>query len=143
MAVKAIRHALYGGLAAATLFAAVPLARAATPYDGTWVIDIPPSTIISREDESACPALRFPVQIKDGRVTGSLEQVPSAESSLVVENGDGPAASMVTGTVGADGTVDAQWQNYHATGNLAGNRGEITVATECGPETAQAFRVTQ
>jgi hypothetical protein len=142
MLLRTIERVVYCGVvAAALLLPASQAAFAATAYDGTWVLDVPSSTIIPRTGEAYCPALRLPVQVTNGQVTAMLHRVPSPDDTDVVESGAGPAASPVTGQVSADGSVEAQWQGYRATGQLSGNTGEITVDGECGPRTSVATRV--
>jgi hypothetical protein len=144
MLLRAIERVAYCGVVTAALL--LPVSRAAfaaTPYDGTWVLDVPPSTIISRADGSYCPALRLPVQISNGQVSAMLHRVPSLDDTDMVESGPGPGGAPVTGQVSADGFVEAQWQGYRASGQLSGNTGEITVNGECGPRTAVATRVGQ
>jgi hypothetical protein len=141
MAMQSVRRVLLPSAAAAALFVSSQLALAASPYDGQWVIDLPSSSIISRSDDSACPAVRFPIAIRDGQVFATLTRVPSRDGGVIVEAGGGIASAPVTGMVQADGTVEAQWQNYHATGKLDGDAGEVTVNGECGPRTGQAIRV--
>jgi hypothetical protein len=143
MLLRAIERVVYSGVVATALMLPLPRpADAATPYDGTWVLDVPSSTIIPRTSESACPALRLPVQVTNGQVIAMLHRVPS-EDADDVESGAGTGASPITGSVNADGFVVAQWQGYHATGQLTGNTGEITVDGECGPRAAEATRVAQ
>jgi hypothetical protein len=142
MLLRSIERVAYSGVVAAALLLPVsPAAFAVTPYDGTWVLDVPPSTIIARDSESACAALRLPVEVRNGQVVATLHRVPSPDEDDTVESGAGPAAAPVTGSVGADGAVEAQWQGYHATGKLTGNTGEVTVDGECGPRNAVATRV--
>jgi len=144
MRLRTIERVAYCGVvAAALLLPASQAAFAATPYDGTWVLDVPPSSTIARVDGSSCPALRLPVQVMNGQVTGMLHRVPSADDTDMVEAGAGPYAAPVTGQVSADGAVEAQWQGYRAAGQLSGNTGEITVDGECGPRTAVATRVAE
>lgn len=127
--------------AAVALALAMPLASAATPFDGTWVIDVPASGLVHGTSDSTCPALRFPVRIKDGRVTGMLTRVPARDGELIVEAGAGPDAAPLIGSVQSDGAVQAAWQGFHASGMLHGNSGVVTVNSECGPLTAKAVRV--
>lgn len=46
-------------------FDAVP-AGAASSYDGVWMVDNPPSDLISGESEYVCSALRLRADVKDG-----------------------------------------------------------------------------
>jgi hypothetical protein len=110
-------------------------------FDGQWVVDVPPSPTLPESSESVCPALRFPVRIADGRLMGALTRVPSNVGGAVIEQGSGPRSAPIAGAIEADGTLHAQWENYHASGKLSGDTGEITVQTECGPTVATAVRV--
>lgn len=142
MLTRSTKRTLLSLAIAAGVFGSSPLALAAASFDGTWVIDVPASTTIATTGDSACPALRFPVQIRDNQVTGVLTRVPSRDGGVIVEAGNGSDSASVSGTVQPDGTVTAQWENYHATGTLSGDGGVVTVAGECGPRTAQAIRIT-
>jgi hypothetical protein len=135
------------GAAAAGLFAACALSTqvfAAGNYDGTWVVDVPSAGLINdRSNESVCPALRIPIQIHDDQVTGNLQRVATETGAVIVEQGTGSGDSgPVTGTVAPDGTVNAQWQNYHAVGRLSARTGQVTIQGECGPRTATVVRIT-
>jgi len=109
-------------------------------FDGQWVLDVTASPVIAEED-SVCPAVRLPVRIQGGQLVGSLTQVPTITGGVEVEEGWGPRATPIIGSVGPDGAVQAQWENYHASGKLSGDSGEFTVQTECGPAAAHAMRV--
>ena len=124
-----------------TAFAPLAFAQGASDYNGVWVLDIPSSPAFSRVGYATCPGLRLPLRIAAGQVTGEVSQVPSATGGLELESGDGPNASPVTGTVSPDGIVNAQWENFRASGRLSGDTGQITVETECGPAQATATRV--
>jgi hypothetical protein len=76
-------------------------------------IDVPPAGLGIQSNDYACPALRFPIDIKDGTITGSLTRVPSADGAMIVEQGNGPVSSPVTGAVQPDGSTTAEWLNYH------------------------------
>ncbi len=112
-------------------------------FDGRWVVDVPPSPVIARTSDSACPALRLPVLIEGDQVTGELSRIPSGAGEMVVGGEQGLAAAPVTGEVAPDGTLSASWENYHATGKLSGDTGQITVQTECGPTVANVVRVSR
>jgi hypothetical protein len=135
------------GAAAAGLIAACALsapAFAAGNFDGTWVVDVPAAGLINnRSNNEVCPALRIPIQIRNDQVTGTLQRVATATGAVVVEQGAGSGDSgPVTGTVAPDGTVNAQWQNYHAVGRLGAQTGQVTIQGECGPRMATAVRIT-
>jgi len=121
---------------------AVP-ALAAGPFDGSWVIDVPAGRLKPGDytSSASCPALRLPVEIRDSKVTGQLTRSPTAVGTPVIEPGGGRLSAPVTGTVQADGSVVAQWENYHAAGKLVGDGGEVTVQGECGPRVSKATRV--
>ncbi len=133
-------------LAATSLLAlaafALPMtsARAAGPFDGTWIIDVPADTISGADDNAVCPALRLRVQITDSQVTGDFRR-SFPEDSNVVETGGTNGASQVSGNVQPDGALTAQWQNFHAAGQMAGDRGTLTMQSECGPLQALVRRL--
>jgi hypothetical protein len=116
-------------------------AFAASDFDGTWVVDVPAAGQLNGSSESVCPALRFPIEIKDGHVGGTLTRVPSRTGDVIVEAGKGPVSAPVTGTVQPDGSVTAEWLNYHAEGRLAAKDGVATIKGECGPRQATLVRV--
>lgn len=120
----------------------VSLALAAGPFDGSWVLDVPAGRLKPGDytSSASCPALRLPVQIRDSKVTGELTRMPNTVGTPLIEPGGGRGSAPVTGTVQPDGTVVAQWENYHAAGKLAGDGGQVTVQGECGPRIAKATR---
>ncbi len=117
-------------------------ARAAGPFDGTWVLDIPVAAADTGRTNPTCPALRLDATITDSKITASLARVPSGTPN-VVANGTGPGAAPLTGTVKADGTLTAHWLGYKASGKLNGDSGTVTVHGQCGPRIAMATRVKQ
>jgi hypothetical protein len=127
-------------LVCALVVAAAP-AFAAGTFDGTWVVDVPSGGPLSGGDEALCPALRFTVAIKDSHVTGTLTRVPTRTGGVVVETGTSNVSAPVTGTVQPDGTVAADWLNYHAAGKLTAKDGVATIKGECGPRQATLVRV--
>ena len=141
MRMKSNRIAL-AAVAVGALFLSSPLAQAASPFDGSWVIDFPAAGAISTTSDSVCPALRLPFQIRDGRVVGALERVPSRDGSIIVEAAQDNSASPIDGSVAPDGTVSARWEAYNVGGKLVGDTGYVTVRGECGERTGQATRVT-
>jgi outer membrane protein OmpA-like peptidoglycan-associated protein len=133
-------------LAATTALAlaafAVPMvpAHAAAPFDGTWVIDVPADRITADDGAPTCPALRLRVQITDNQVSGNFRR-SYPEPQNIVSNGGRNDASRVTGNVQPDGSMTAQWQNFHAAGKFVGDDAGLTVQTECGPLKATAYRL--
>jgi hypothetical protein len=125
--------------AAAALAAASSAALAAGPYDGTWIIDFPPSLTGSNATQPACQALRLHFEVKDSQVSARLQRV-SPEGN-VVENSTAPGATPVTGSVKADGTVEGNWGDFTATGRLAGSQAQVTVKGVCGERTGTGVRV--
>jgi hypothetical protein len=128
-------------LIAAALGAAVaPPAQAAGGFDGTWVIDIPPSIVRGSATSGPCPALRLRATISDSKITASLERVAGGAPNTI-ENGTGRSSGPLTGTVQPDGSVSADWQGYRAAGKLSGDAGTVTVQGQCGPRDATVVRV--
>jgi hypothetical protein len=114
-------------------------AGAASPYDGVWVVDFPPSDLISGESEYLCPALRLRADVKDGQISGSLARFFPGN---VVENASGYAASPVTGAVHADGSVEAYWLGWIVRGQINGDRADLTLLFgQCGPRHMIGTRV--
>lgn len=117
-------------------------AEAAGPYDGTWVIDAPQAGGTGAAEDSAatgCEPLRLEFRIVDNRIVGTLHR--SLYGGTRVETGPGPGSAPVTGTVSDDGTLNAQWGRYKATGKLAGNNAEVRWRGECGERMAMGSRI--
>jgi hypothetical protein len=111
-------------------------------FDGTWVVSAQAAgTITAFNSSTQCPALRFPISIKDGQIEGTLHRVPTSTGDVVVEAGAGPDSGPITGTVQPDGSVTADWMNYHVEGKLSGKTGEVTIKGECGPRPATVTRI--
>jgi OOP family OmpA-OmpF porin len=133
-------------IAATTAVALVAFAAAMVPafaagqYDGIWVIDVPADRMSGAGADPACPPLRLWVQVVDNQVSGNFRR-SYPEAHNVIENGGTNNASQVTGNVQADGTVTAQWQNYHARGQLSGDTAAVTMQTSCGPLQAYGQRL--
>jgi hypothetical protein len=130
--------ALVAALSVAVQLAAPP-AQAASPYDGIWVVDFPPSDLISGEGEYVCPALRLRADVKDGSISGSLLRF---QPGNVVENATIYPASPVTGMVHADGSLVAYWLGWIVKGQITGDRADLTlVFGQCGPRHMTGVRV--
>jgi hypothetical protein len=141
MTATRIRPLLLAFSTGVALYAAAP-AQAAGKYDGIWVVDIPASTPISSSYTSTCPADRFPLEIRDNQIIGSLHRVLNDGSErTAVESGSGRDARPVLGSVQPDGSVTAQWENYKASGTLQDATGTVTINGECGPRVATAIRL--
>jgi hypothetical protein len=110
-------------------------------FDGTWVVDVPASQTLAGNTQPACPASRFPLEVRDNVVYGSLERVFTGGSSPVVETGTDRNARPVVGSVQPDGSVSATWLGYHATGKLNASDGIVTIQGACGPRKATIVRV--
>jgi len=124
-------------LAIAALLLALPRAQAAGPYDGDWYVDAAPAGQAQPTAESSgCDAVRIEFRVIDNRVTGNLRRSPYGTGR--VESGEG--GPPISGTVQPDGTVNAQWQNYRATGKLTGDRAEVRWNGECGLRVATGAR---
>lgn len=130
----------------ALLSLCAPPAVAAGTYDGNWVFDFPAAGGITAEGQARCPAFRVPVRITDNQISGSLGRAGSGVGSGSLRSGgSGTRTSPVTGSVAADGSVKARWENYALTGKLSGGgQGELTtVRGQCGPRKGTAVRVGQ
>lgn len=132
-------------VAVAALSLSALSAFAAGPYDGTWTFEAPAVAGGSGDpyDLNSCAAVRFQVQVQDSRVVGNLRMTPYAGGSDVsgnVSSSPGRGSSPVTGTVAPDGTVNAQWQTFKATGNLGSSPAKLSWRGACGPRTATGQR---
>jgi hypothetical protein len=125
---------------AAMIASLMPSVLAAGPYDGTWQVDAAPAGNpgTNTTGNAQCEAQRLRFQIKDNQVQGSLARSPYG-GNRVTEGGRG--ATPVTGTVHPDGTLNAQWQSYKATGKLTGDKAELRWKGACGPRVATGGRV--
>lgn len=114
------------------------VAMAAERYDGTWVIESPQTTTGANvQNPQGCEPVRLELQVKDNEITGTLKREVLGRAR--VENA--PRGAPVTGKVEPDGTINAQWENYVATGKLTGDSGQVRWTGECGPRVATAKRV--
>ncbi len=113
---------------------------AAGPYDGTWQVDAAPAGNpgTNTTGRSQCEALRLRFQVKDNQIQGSMARSPYG-GGRVTEGGRG--ATPVTGTVQPDGTLNARWQSFRATGKLTGDKAELRWTGQCGPRVATGGRV--
>jgi hypothetical protein len=142
MKIQSSARLFMSAFTAAAILTASQAAFAAGPFDGKWVVDFPASGFIEATGGQVCPALRLPIDIKDGHVFASLTRMPSV-NGIMIETEDGPQSTPVTGTVQPDGAVQANWQSYDVTGKLDGDSGKVSVRGECGLRTGQAIRITQ
>jgi hypothetical protein len=117
------------------------LAGAAGPYDGTWQVDAAAQggAGAATEGPSGCEAARLQFDVKDNQIIGSMRR--SAYGGGRVEQSTGRGSSPVSGTVSPDGTFNAQWEKYTATGKFSGNKVEMHWKGTCGPRTAMGGRV--
>jgi hypothetical protein len=125
----------------ASAMLAMPMvpALAAGPYDGTWQVDAGPAGAgTSVSDVASCEAVRLQFQVKDNQIHGQLGRSPYG-GGRVTQSGRG--TTPVTGTVAPDGTLNAQWQSYKATGKLTGDKAELNWKGSCGPRVATGGRI--
>lgn len=127
-------------LALVALIVPAAQAHAAAPFDGTWIIDVPADTVGVSGADPVCPALRLRIQITDNRIAGNFTR-SAPEMNNVVANGGSNSASQVMGYVQPDGAVTAQWQNFHASGRMVGDKAGLRVESECGPLAARIWRL--
>jgi len=119
-------------------------AQAAGSYDGTWVFTAPGVKGGGGDyDLEECNPVLFEAQIKDNKVVGNLRRTIYPQSGTNVESTPGRGATPIQGSVAPDGSLTANWQSYHATGRLAGDKGELTWKGRCGPRVATATRTSQ
>lgn len=125
---------------AAMLVSLTPPALAAGPYDGSWQVDAAPAGNpgTNTTGTSDCEAIRLHFQVKDNQVIGSLARSPYG-GNRVSESGRG--ATPVSGTVQPDGSFNAQWQSYKATGKFTGDKAEMRWKGTCGPRVATGGRI--
>ena len=123
--------------------AATQVSNVPGPYDGTWQVDAPEAGAGSSSisDVSACQAVRLQFQVVNNQVQGSLGRSPYGGTRVTQS---GPGTTPVSGTVQPDGTLNAQWQDYQATGKLTpDNKAELRWRGPCGPRVATGGRVTE
>ncbi len=130
--------------AGAALAAALVLpsleAQSAGRFDGTWVVDFPPSASAgTNASEPTCAALRLSFKVKNNKITARLQRI--SPSGNVIENSNAANATPVTGTVGSDGSLAAKWGNFYASGKLVGTTAQVLVDGECGPREGHGVKV--
>jgi len=116
-------------------------AGAAGPFDGTWQVDAPQAGGQGAAEgggRSGCEPLRLQIQVQDNRIQGSMRR--STTGANRVEQSTGRGSSPVTGTVAPDGTFNAQWESFRATGKFTGDKAEMHWNGSCGPRTAMGGR---
>ena len=113
-------------------------AVAAGPYDGSWYVDAAPAGNASTSDIASCDGVRLQFQVKDNQVEGTLARAAYGGNRVTQT---GPGATPITGTVQPDGTLNAQWQGYKATGKLTGDKAELRWKGQCGPRVATGERM--
>jgi hypothetical protein len=113
-------------------------ALGAGPYDGTWQVSAAPAGNTSTSDVASCDGVQFQFQVKDSQIQGSLARAAYG-GNRVTQTGRGQ--TPVSGTVQPDGTINAQWQSYKATGKLTGDKAELRWKGQCGPRVATGGRV--
>lgn len=126
-------------LAVAALLATALPGYAAEQYDGSWVADAPAAGGVGAGTSvpTGCEAVRIPFKVSDNQISGNLERSTYGTGRVQAN----PSGTPITGTVQPDGSFNAQWQNYHATGKLVGNKVEVHWNGECGPRVATGTRV--
>lgn len=128
-------------IAAATLAATMTPAHAAGLFDGTWKIEAPAVRGGAADsDLDECEAVRFETQIKDGNIVGTLRRSIYSQSGTNVQSTPGQGATAVQGNVSQDGSLQAKWQGYRATGRLSGDNGELRWKGACGERVATMTR---
>ena len=136
-----MKRTLTGSLAMAALALSWLAANAAGPFDGTWQVDSggfgTPTAQAMKGTSCEPETIRF--EVKDSQIQGSLARVPNSPSR--VEGGEGRGSAPVSGTVAADGTVAARWENNTVTGKITGDKVELHWRASCGPRVAMGSRI--
>lgn len=114
-----------------------PLPVKAAQFDGTWVVDFPPVTVSQKR--SGCMEMRVVAVVKENQISATLER--DSLNPREVKNGTEPEAEPLTGTVAADGTFTARWENFSISGKLSSGGGDAQVQSSCGPRTGTIVRV--
>ena len=115
-------------------------AGAPGPYDGTWMVDAAPAgSGTSTSDLASCEGVRLQFDVKNSQISGMLGLSPYGGRRVTQT---GPGTTPVSGTVAPDGTLNARWQSYQATGKLTGDKAEMRWRGACGPRVATGGRVT-
>jgi hypothetical protein len=119
--------------------------EAAGPYDGTWTFEAPPVAGGSGDpyDLNSCAAIRFQVDVRDNAIVGNLRMTPYSGGTGTaggVTSSPGRGSSPVQGTVQPDGTLNAQWERFKATGKLGAKDGQLSWRGQCGPRTAKGVK---
>ena len=130
-------------IAVAALASSLMPAHAAGPYDGTWVFEAPAAKGGGGDyDLEECNAVRFEAQVIDNKVVGQLRPAaypqsgPNVQTAKPGERG----ASPIQGNVAADGKLMAKWQTYQVSGQLTGDKGQLSWKGQCGPRVAEGTR---
>jgi len=133
--------ALATGCAQQQAPAPAPVANTPGPYDGNWEVSADPAGTgsASISDVAACDGVRIMFEVKNNQVQGMLRR--ATYGGGVTQTG--PGTTPITGSVQPDGTVNAYWQSYRATGKLTtDNKAEVQWRGTCGPRVATGGRVT-
>ena len=128
-------HRLAPKVAAAVFAAAVlPLlpAHAASPFDGTWLINGAGAGAQSQFQRYECPPIHLTIDVKDGALTGMLERAYGNN----VDNGIDHNATALTGSVDDKGNVKFSWQGINGSGTATRYHMFLTWQGECGPRAA-------
>jgi|SRR5690348_8643267 len=128
-------------LSAVALTALSLPAVAAGPYDGSY-------TVIAQEAGSGgtnttgraeCEGVQLQFKVVNNQLVGELMRSPYSPGR--VTSGPGRGATPISGTVQPDGSFNASWESFHATGHLTKDgKAELSWRGQCGPRVAQGGR---
>ena len=122
-----------------TALSALP-AVAAGPYDGTYTViaQAAGSSGTNTTGRSDCEGVQLQFQVVNNQLVGQLARSPY-NPGRVTSGGRG--ATPISGTVQADGSFNARWESFSATGHLTKDgKAEMSWRGQCGPRVAQGGR---
>ena len=128
-------------LSAVTL-TALPIlsAVAAGPYDGSYTVVAQDAGSLGTNTtgRSDCEGVQLQFKVVDNQLVGSLARSPYSPGRVT---SGGRGATPISGTVQPDGTFNARWESFSATGTLTKDgKAELRWRGQCGPRVAQGGR---
>ena len=128
-------------LSAVTL-TALPLlpAVAAGPFDGTYTVmaQAAGGGGTNTTGRPECEGVQLQFQVVNNQLVGQLARSPYSPGRVTQ---GGRNATPISGTVQPDGSFNASWESFHATGHLTKDgKAELSWRGQCGPRVAQGGR---
>ena len=128
-------------LSAVTLTALSLPAVAAGPFDGSYTViaQAAGSGGTNTTGRSECEGVQLQFQVVNNQLVGELARSPYSPGR--VTSGPGRNATPISGTVQPDGSFNASWESFRATGHLTKDgKAELSWRGQCGPRVAQGQR---